>query len=101
MVKALNWSKDRNRRLAKRARAEEIEEARRLRFARTSQSSRGTAHELRASTRHLADKIARYDRVAPGKGDSGDCRNISCEGCNEMFPSKPAGSSTAVEAPIH
>jgi hypothetical protein len=79
MARALDWTKDRNRQLSKRAAAENIEELRQLHSVQWS-GSYIAAKENKAANRAFAAEIAQYHQITQANQDPRGSWKISCEG---------------------
>jgi hypothetical protein len=93
MANALNWTKDRNRKLARRAAAEELEDCRSL-GPLPSDATVG----LKASLRAIAESID-FDRFNLLNNDPRGSWKISCSRCRAEFIAW-AALSTALKTPI-
>jgi hypothetical protein len=94
MARALDWTKDRNRQLSKRAAAENIEDLRQLHSVQWPGSY--IAKENKAANRAFAADIAQYHQITQANQDPRGSWKISCEGCAAVFDAQLA-LSTALE----
>ena len=92
MARALDWTKDRRRQLAKRAIAEEYEDQSCLRSF-----NKKPAHRSKQADRELADAIAREHQNGRGLRDPRGAWHVCCDECETSFEVK-AAFSTAFEA---
>jgi hypothetical protein len=83
MARALNWDKDRQRELTKRAIAQEHEEQRALRSLRSC--DRKSIPRSKAADRELADAIARQHPIGRGTRDPRGAWHIHCDECGVSF----------------
>jgi hypothetical protein len=92
-VAKVNWTKDRNRRLANQSVAQEFEDLRLL-GPPPSDATIG----MKASLRTLAENID-YEEISSRKNDPRGSWKISCRECGAVFIAG-AALSTALETPI-